>query len=141
MEIRPYLFFDGRCDEAISFYKAVMGAEVNRLMRYKDMPPQQSGEGKGCDGPAPAADKVMHPVGRFGGSTVYMSDGRATGQPKFDGFSLNVGLETEAQAEKLFAALADGGAIVMPIGPTFFAKRFGMVADKFGVNWMIMTEK
>ena len=132
MQIQPYLMFDGRCEEAIEFYKKTVGAEVAMLMRWKDSPDKSM-----C---TPAnADKVMHSSVRIGESTVMMSDGRNTGHPDFKGFSLSLIVSTPAEAEKTFNALADGGQVQMPMGKTFFSPSFGMVADKFGVSWMIVV--
>lgn len=135
MKVQPYLFFDGRCDEAIAFYETVLGAEPSFLMRFKDAPDQPP------PGVLPAdwADKVMHSEMRIGETVVMLSDGRCAGQPDFQGISLSLTADGDAEAERLFAALAEGGTVQMPIGKTFFASRFGMVADRFGVSWMIIT--
>lgn len=132
MVVQPYIFFDGRCEEAIEFYKKTLGAEVQMLMRFKDGPDQSM-----C---APGSeDKVMHASVRIGGTPVMMSDGRAQMQPKFEGFALSFDAKDEADAERLYGALADGGQAHMPLTETFFAKRFGMVADRFGVGWMLIA--
>ncbi len=132
MFVQPYLFFDGRCDEALEFYKKAIGATVGMLMRWKDSPDPSM-----CT-PA-TADKVMHATLQIGDTMVLASDGRCTGQPNFQGFALTISVNTEAEADKLFAALADGGQVTMPMAKTFFSPRFGMVADKFGVGWMILA--
>jgi PhnB protein len=133
MQVQPYLFFDGRCEEAIEFYRKALGAEVAALMRFKDSPePAQPGM---C--PPGSENKVMHASFRIGDTTVMASDGRCTGQPSFKGFSLAIAAPSDAEAEKLFAALADGGQVQMPLTKTFFSSRFGMVADRFGVSWMV----
>lgn len=129
MQIQPYLFFDGRCDEAISFYQAALGAEVTMLMRFKDGPDPSMVQG--------AEDKVMHSSLRIGDTTVLASDGRCLGQPNFQGFALSLTAPDVAEAERLFAALGDGGEVRMPLAQTFFSPRFGMVADRFGVTWMV----
>ena len=129
MEIQPYLFFDGRCDEAIAFYQSALGAEVTMLMRYKDGPDPSMVHG--------AEDKVMHASLRIGDTTVLASDGRCLGQPNFQGFALSLTVPDVVQAEHLFAALGDGGEVRMPLAQTFFSPRFGMVADRFGVTWMV----
>ena len=135
MQVQPYLFFDGRCEEAIEFYRKALGAEVATLMRFKDSPePAQPGM---C--PPGSENKVMHASFRIGDTTVMASDGRCTGQPSFKGFSLALAASSDAQAEKLFGALADGGQVQMPLTKTFFSSRFGMVADRFGVSWMIIV--
>ncbi len=135
MQVQPYLFFDGRCEEAVEFYRNVLGAEVTMLMRFKDSPePPQPGMV-----PPGAEDKVMHASFRLGDSTVMASDGRCQGQPSFQGFSLTLSVTSEAEAERLFAALGDGGQVQMPLTKTFFSQRFGMVADRFGVSWMVLV--
>ena len=130
MQVQPYLFFDGRCDEALEFYQGAIGAEVTMLMRFKDSPDPGM-----C--PAGAEDKVMHASLRIGDSIVLASDGRCQGRPSFEGFALSLTVPDDAAAERLFAALGDGGQVQMPLAKTFFASRFGMVADRFGVPWMI----
>jgi PhnB protein len=130
MEIQPYLSFDGRCDEAIEFYRKAVDAEVVMLMRFKDCP-----EPAAC--PAGAADKVMHAAIRIGSSMVLASDGHNKGNPVFEGFSLSLTAADDADAQKRFAALSDGGQVQMPLGKTFFSSSFGMVADRFGVRWMV----
>ena len=132
MQIQPYLFFEGRCEEAIEFYRRTLGAEVTMLMRYKDSP-------EPAMNPPDAGDKVMHASFRIGDSTVMASDGRCQGQPSFQGFSLSLTVSDEAEADRMFAALADGGQVQMPLAKTFFSPRFGMVADRFGVPWMIIV--
>jgi PhnB protein len=130
MQVQPYLFFDGRCDEAVEFYQSALGAEVTMLMRFKDSPDPGM-----C--PAGAQDKVMHASLRIGDSTVLASDGRCEGRPSFEGFALSLTVPDDVAAERLFAALGDGGQVQMPLAKTFFASRFGMVADRFGVSWMV----
>jgi PhnB protein len=133
MPIQPYLFFDGRCEEAINFYRNNLGAEVTMLMRFKDSPePPQPGSCGPNDG-----DKVMHASLRVGDTTILASDGRCEGRPTFQGFALSFTVPNEAQADRLFNALSAGGQIQMPLAKTFFSPRFGMVADRFGVSWMI----
>jgi PhnB protein len=133
MQVQPYLFFDGRCEEAIEFYRKALGAEVTMLMRFKDSPePPQPGT---C--PPGAGDKVMHMSVRIGETTVLASDGRCLGKPSFQGFSLSLTVPNDAEAERRFAALAEGGQVQMPLTKTFFSSRFGMVADRFGVSWMV----
>jgi len=134
MDVQPYLFFDGRCEEALEFYKKALGAEVKVLLRFKDNPEPQPGMT-----PPGAENKVMHANFRIGDTDVLASDGRCLGQPKFQGFSLSLWARTEAEADKKFAALADGGQVQMPLAKTFFSPRFGMVADKFGIAWMVLV--
>jgi PhnB protein len=133
--VQPYLFFDGRCDEAIDFYRKALDAEVTTLLRFKDSPePPQPGM---C--PPGSDDKVMHANLRIGETMVMASDGRCAGQPLFEGFALSLSVPTEAEADRLFAALANGGQVQMPLAKTFFSPRFGMVSDRFGVSWMILV--
>jgi PhnB protein len=133
MLVQNYLFFDGRAEEAIDFYRRALGAEVQMLMRYKDSP-ESCPEGMLPPG---SENKVMHSCLRIGESQVMASDGNCQGKPNFAGFSLSLTAANDAEADRLFAALADGGEVRMPLGKTFFASRFGMVADRFGVGWMV----
>ena len=130
--LQPYLSFDGRCDEAIEFYRNALGAEVAMLMRFRESPEP------GMRTPE-AGDKVMHASLRIGDATLLLSDGRCGGKPTFHGFGLSLSVANEADAERLFASLADGGQVQMPLTETFFSPRFGMVADRFGVCWMIIV--
>jgi PhnB protein len=133
MQVQPYLFFDGRCEEAIEFYRTKLGAEVTMLMRFKDSPePHQPGMI-----PPGAENKVMHANFHIGDTAVLASDGRCLGKPNFQGFALSLTVSTDAEAERFFAALGDGGQVQMPLAKTFFSSSFGMVADRFGVSWMI----
>ena len=135
MEVQPYLFFEGRCEEALEFYRGALGAEVTALMRFRECPdPMPPGML-----PPGSEDKVMHAALRIGGATVMASDGRCSGQARFGGVSLSLSVPDEATADRFFAALAEGGQVQMPLGKTFFSPRFGMVADRFGVSWMIVA--
>ena len=136
MQVQPYLFFDGRCEEAIEFYRKALGAEVGMLMRYKDSPEPQPGMV-----PPGSENKVMHACLRIGDTSLMASDGSCQGQPSFQGFSLSLTVSTNAEAERLFRVLADGGETRMPLTKTFFSSRFGMLADRFGVGWMIVVEE
>jgi PhnB protein len=134
MHTQIYLFFDGRTEEALDFYKKTLGVEVEMLMRYKDAPPEAK---EGC---APGTEnKVMHSSFRLGDQRVMASDGYAKGNPEFKGFSLSLATKDEAEAEKVFAALGDGGQVHQPLIKTFFSPKFGMVQDKFGVGWMVLV--
>ncbi len=133
MHVQPYLTFEGRCEEAIEFYKKALGAEVTMLMRFKDNP-----EPAGCPLPPGCEDKVMHASFRIGETELMASDGMCAGEPGFKGFSLSLSASDQAEAERLFAALGDGGQVQMPLTKTFFSPCFGMVADRFGVSWMIV---
>ena len=135
MQIQPYLFFDGRCEEAVDFYKRTLGAEVEMLMRFKDSPePPRPGMV-----PPGSENKVMHTSFRIGDTSVMASDGNCTGKPSFNGFSLSITVPNEGEAERVFAALGDGGQVQMPLAKMFFSPKFGMVADKFGVSWMVIV--
>ena len=134
MQAQIYLFFDGRCEEALEFYRSKLGAEVTALMRYKESP-EQGGVQPG------AGEKVMHSSFRLGDTEVLASDGMCQGQPKFEGFSVTLTVPELAEAQRLFNALSDGGQVQQPLIETFFAKRFGMAADRFGVSWMILAEQ
>ena len=133
--IEPYLFFDGRCEEAIEFYRRTLGAEVTTLMRFRDSPepPKPGMVPPGSD------NKIMHANLRIGDAMVMASDGCCAGKPDFRGFALSLAAANAAEAERLFAALADGGQVQMPLAKTFFSSRFGMVTDRFGVCWMIIV--
>jgi len=132
--VQAYLNFDGKCEEALEFYKNALGAEVQMLMRFKDSPEPPP---PGC--PPPNPDKVMHASFRIGDTMLMASDGRAAGKPSFQGISLSLTVPTEVEADKAFNALAEGGQVQMPLAKTFFSARFGMVADKFGVSWMVLV--
>lgn len=132
MHVEPYLFFEGRCDEAIEFYSKALGAEVRMLMRFKESPDPMT-HLPGLD------DKVMHASLRIGSTTVNMSDGRCETAPHFQGFALTLAMADSAEAERFFTALTDGGQILMPLVKTFYSPCFGMVTDRFGVMWMIIV--
>jgi len=135
MHVQPYLFFDGQCEKALEFYKKALGAKVEALMRFKDspepMPPDKM--------PPGSEDKVMHANFRVGDTQLMASDGGCRGETSFQGFSLTLNAKDEAEADKLFAALEQGGQVQMPLSKTFFSPRFGMVADRFGVSWMVIV--
>ena len=136
MHVQAYLFFDGRCEEAVEFYRNRLGAEVTALMRFTDAPaPHPPGMV-----PPGAERKIMHCSFRIGETEVMASDGRCLGKPGFEGFSLSISVKNEPEAERLFAALGDGGQVQMPMNKTFFSPRFGMVADRFGVSWMVIVQ-
>ncbi|MFL6624442.1 MAG: VOC family protein [Sulfurifustaceae bacterium] len=135
MQIQPYLFFDGRAEEAIEFYRKALGAEVNMLMRFKESPePAKPGML-----PPGSENKVMHASLRIGDTTVMASDGQCSGRTNFQGFALSLDARDEKDAERLFTALASGGQVQQPLTKTFFSPRFGMVTDRFGVMWMIIV--
>ena len=130
--IQPYLFFGGRCEEALEFYRSALGAQVSILMRYKDSP----------EPPVPGMlppgfeNKIMHATFHIGGTTLMASDGCEEGA-KFGGFNLSLAVPNEAEADRAFAALANGGQVKMPLAKTFWSPRFGMLTDRFGLDWMI----
>jgi PhnB protein len=132
MGIEPYLFFNGRCEEAVEFYKKALGAEVLMLMRYKESPEPPP------PGMVPAGwdNKIMHTSLRIGNANVMASDGCSDGV-NFQGFSLSLTVANETEAKRAFTALSDGGQVQMPLGKTFWSPCFGMVADRFGVGWMV----
>jgi PhnB protein len=134
MQFNPYLFFEGRCQEALDFYRRAVGAEVKTLMRFKEAPdPAMVQPGN--------AEKIMHGVLTVGGRDVFVSDGQCRGQGHFQGFALTLMTATEAEAERVFNTLADGGNVRMALAKTFFSSRFGMLDDKFGVPWMVFVEE
>jgi PhnB protein len=129
--VQPYLFFNGRCDEALEFYKSAIGAEVLFLMRYKDSPEPT--------GRPDLGEKVMHSTFRVGSTELFASDGQFTGQSGFEGFTLSLVVPDDASAEKLFRGLSEGGQVRQALGPTFFATSFGTVEDRFGLGWMVIA--
>ena len=133
MQTQPYLFFEGQCEEAIAFYKSAVGAQVQMLMHFKDAPEQS------MINPA-NAEKIMHAALTIGETTILASDGHCSGKPGFGGFALSIRAGSESEADRLFSGLSQGGQVGMPLSQTFFAKRFGMVTDRFGVMWMVMAE-
>jgi PhnB protein len=133
MQVTPYLMLDGRGEEAIEFYQNALDAKVDMLMRFSEAPKEAN-----C---APGSmNKVMHAALTIGSSKIMLSDGDNNGKPTFAGISLTLAAKDEAEADRLFGAISEGGQVRMPMEKTFFAKRFGMVADKFGVSWMVIAE-
>lgn len=140
MQVQSYLYFDGRTEEALKFYEAKLGTKIEALLRFSDAPKGAMPE-EGCAGgpPAGSMNKVMHANFRIGDSQLMASDGMCGGQASFKGISLTISVPDEKEAERLFAAISsEGGQVQMPMTETFFASRFGMAADKFGVSWMIL---
>jgi PhnB protein len=135
MFVQSYLFYNGRCEEALEFYRAKLGAKVGMLMRFKESPEPPP---PGCL-PAGSENKVMHAAFQIGDTMVMASDGMASGGPEFKGFSLSITCANEREADRVFEALGDGGKVQMPLAKTFFSPRFGMVADRFGVSWMVIV--
>jgi PhnB protein len=132
MPLQPYLFFNGRCEEALDFYRKALGAEVTALVRNKDVPPSPQ-----HPVPPGAENRVLHASLRIGDATLMASDGDTASKPRFEGFALSLPARDRAEAGRLFAALADGGQVRVPLTKTFFSSHFGIVADRFGVSWMI----
>jgi PhnB protein len=132
MQINAYLFFDGRCEEALRFYTDKLGAEVRFKMHYKDTPPDA---GRPAD--PKSDDKVMHASVQIGDSVLMMSDDCMSPSVTHNGFNLSLTADSLAEGEKLFNALADGGKVNMPWQATFWSKGFGMVTDQFGISWMV----
>jgi len=137
MLIQPYLFFDGRCEEALAFYGKAVGAQVQNLIRFKDNPEQPGDQPAGPR--PPDGEKIMHASFKIGESLVNASDGECRGAPDFRGFSLVINAKDDTEAQRAFDALLDGGEASMPLTKTFFASRFGMLRDRFGVHWMVMS--
>ena len=129
--VQPYLFFGGRCEEAIEFYRKALGAELRMLARFKEAPEPQPGL------PECFEDKVMHASLQIGDTIMMASDGRCEGEANFEGFSLSITVAEEAEAERVFAALSEGGLVTMPLEKTFWSPKFGMLQDRFGVGWMV----
>ena len=134
-QVQPYLFFDGRCEEALQYYSKHLGAKVEVIMRYKDSPQPQP---PGMNVPG---DKVMHAAFRVGETQLLACDGMASGRPRFEGISLALSARDDAEAKRFFNALADGGKVTQPLTPTFFASSFGMLVDRYGVHWMVLAPK
>ncbi len=132
MLVQPYLFLDGRCEEALAFYRKALGAEVEMMLRFKESPDSAMV-------PPDGSDKIMHACFRIGDTRVMASDGRCLSQPTFQGFALSLTVNDEAEADRFFGALSDGGQVQMPLAKTFFSPRFGMVGDRFGVSWMVLV--
>src|SRR5437870_5218670 len=135
MSVQPYLTFGGRCQEAVDFYRDALGAEVEMLMRFKESP-EPTPPGMVPDN---WGDKIMHCSLKIGDTVLMASDGCASSEKSFQGFSLSLTVANEAEADRKFAALSDRGQVTMPLGKTFFSKRFGMLVDRFGVSWMVIV--
>jgi PhnB protein len=137
LAVQPYLSFEGRCAEALAFYREALGAEIVMVMHFGDAPK----DGGGCDGPMPPADKVMHATLRVGATEFFATDGQCQGPASFKGIALSLAMPDVASAERVFNAIAAKGSVQMPLTETFFAQRFGMASDPFGVQWMIIARK
>jgi PhnB protein len=135
VKLEPYLFFDGNAEEALAFYERALGAEVETKMRYADSPDPVPPEHMPPGGP----QKLLHASLLAGDARIMMSDGVPLERGGFRGFSLTLQSPTEGEARRTFDALADGGRILLPIGPTFFSPCYGMLLDRYGVQWMVMV--
>jgi PhnB protein len=133
MQVQSYLMFNGRCEEALEFYKKAIGAQVEMVLRFKDAPEGQCAPG--------AENKIMHSSFKVGDTVLMASDGMNSGPLEFKGISLTLNPKTEAECERLFNALASGGKVFQPLIKTFFSPKFGVVSDKFGVNWMVLVDQ
>lgn len=134
MTVQPYLFFNGKCEEALAFYKEAIGAQVEMMMRYGESPEKDSGRL-----PPNSENKIMHASFKVGDTLIMASDGHCSGATAFQGFGLALGAANDSEAEKMFAAIGKGGQVQQPLVKTFFASTFGMVTDRFGVLWMVST--
>src|SRR5262245_25620055 len=135
MQVQSYLFFNGRCEEAIEFYKKTLGAKVEMMMRFSESPEKSSMPVQ------PNPNKIMHSCFRVGDTAIMASDGCSEGTTEFKGFSLSISAKDEAEAKRLFGALSDGGQVHQPLIKTFFSPAFGMVQDRFGMGWMVVVEQ
>lgn len=133
MLVQSYLFFDGRCEEALAFYRQALGAEIEMMMRFSESPDRSSI-------PPGADDKILHASVRIGDTTLMASDGHCQGSPSFQGFSLAITTATVDETKRIFQALSEGGQVSMPLAKTFYSPLFGMTTDRFGVGWMVMTK-
>lgn len=131
--VQPYLFFHGNCEQAVEFYRKALGAQVEILLRHQDSPEPAA------PGMIPPGfeNKIMHTSFRIGQTVLMASDGCSTSPASFQGFSLSLSVANEAEADRAFAALSDGGQVRMPLAKTFWSPKFGMLEDRFGVSWMI----
>lgn len=140
MQVKSYLSFEGRCEEALDFYKKAVGAEVTTVMRYRENPDFQNGAPpERCLGPG-AAEKIMHSEFRIGETVLMATDGMNSGKPSFAGTSQALLVGSAAEADRYFTALSEGGQVMMPLAKTFFSEKFGMTTDRFGVPWMIVVD-
>jgi PhnB protein len=133
MKVQPYLDFDGRAEEALQFYASAAGAKIGMVMRFRDNPEPPGGV------PMPNGDKILHSEFTLGETTLMASDGHCSGQNGFKGIMLAISVADEAQAKQVFGGLSDGGQVTMPLSRTFFSPSFGMLTDRFGVQWMVLV--
>lgn len=130
--IQPYLFFNGRCEEALEFYRSTLGAEIIMLLRFNEAPDAPP-EGMT---PPDWEEKIMHSSFRIGESILMASDG-CSETSGFQGFSLSLTLPDPEEARRVFIALSEGGSVEMPLGETFWSPCYGMLTDRFGLGWMV----
>ena len=135
MNVQPYVFFDGKCEEALEFYKGAIGAKVDMVMRFSENPDKPDPSKM----PPGSENKVMHAAFKVGDTQILASDGHCNGKPSFQGFALTLNAANDAEAEKLFSAVGKGGQVQAPLTKTFFASKFGMVTDRFGVLWIVIA--
>ena len=133
MNVTPYLMFNGHCEEAINFYKAELGAEVLAMLRFKENPPPPDKVPPNWD------NKIMHSCFKIGDTQIMATDGDSADKRGFNGVTLSIQVNSEAEADRAFNGLSKGGQVKMPLAKTFFSPRFGMVSDRFGVSWMVVT--
>ena len=133
MQVQSYLMFNGRCEEALEFYKKALGAKVEMMMRFKEAPEGHCAPGN--------ENKIMHSSFRIGDTALMASDGMMQGKPEFKGISLTLNPKTESEAERLFGALSEDGQVQQPLIKTFFSPKFGVLSDKFGVSWMVVVDQ
>jgi len=139
MHVQPYLYFEGRTEEALEFYKKTIGAEVDMMMRMREAPPEAPAPGQGCRGAIDTSNKILHAQFRVGDTVVMASDGMCSGTTEFKGFSLTLTVANDVEAKQKFAELSAGGDVQIPLLPTFFASSFGMLHDRFGVLWIVIA--
>jgi PhnB protein len=138
MKLNPYLLFDGDCEAAFKFYEQALGAKTQSLMRFSEAPKQPGAAD--CRMPAGFNDKVLHARIAIGDQIVMASDAPTGHYDKPSGTRLTLNFDKPSEAERVFHTLAEGGKVDMPIAKTFFAERFGMLSDRFGIPWMISCE-
>ncbi len=134
MQLNPYLFFDGRCEEAFKFYEKLLGGQIKAMMTYEGSPAAEHV-------PPEWRKKIMHATLEVGGEAFMGADASPQHYKQPQGLSVSVSIDKVADAERIFHALAENGEVMMPLEKTFWAARFGMVRDRFGVPWMINCEK
>jgi PhnB protein len=130
MQLSVYLNFNGRCEEAFKFFERTLGGKITTMNAYEGTPMEEQV-------PKDWRKKVLHAELVIGPVTLMGSDAPAEHFHQPQGFSISIQTDQPAEAERLFHALAENGQIQMPIGPTYWAARFGMLVDQFGIPWMV----